>query len=638
MKKPKISIIVPVYNVEKYLNKCLDCLVKQTYSNLEIIIVNDCSSDDSERIIKEYEKQYNNIIYIKNENNKGLSFSRNIGLKSATGEYIGYIDSDDYVPYNYYESLINTSLTENADIVVCDINVIYENDNVSNRTICGSKDNKRIDFINNGLAASACNKLFKKKNLEQYEFSVGKINEDIAVVIPAIINAKKVVYNEEVLYNYVQRENSIQNTSVSEKRFDIFYGVEQTLNRIKDCKNYDEYKDVIVFQQLTMLYIYVLPKEKSLLKRAKLFRKFNKLSKKYNIMKNKYLLEFFNSQGRKHKLYYKLLFKLNSLNLSFLASTFVQIINFIKKHCIRNVISKNINLEDIIKLARKQQKMKNANITISVVIPNYNYAKFLYQRIYSVLYQKYKINEIIIVDDCSTDDSRMVIEEIVKKLKGYIDIKSVYNSENSGSAFKQWQKGMNLAKSDYVWIAEADDYCDKRMLKNLVKAIVKNKNVMISYCNTAFVDTNGFVILKSIISEIDIMKTGHWNNSYINNGIDEFKEYSFLNCTIANVSSCIIKKGNYDKEFKISGDYKQAGDWIFYVNIMQKGDVAYFNKAYNYYRVHGNNVSSVTKKQKHFDELLKIHNYYDQVYGLTNDQRKEINKRYSFLKKVWHLD
>lgn len=637
MKKPKISVIVPVYNVEKYLDKCLDSLVNQTYSNLEIIIVNDCSTDNSEIIINKYKDKNKNIIYVKNEVNSGLSFSRNTGLKKSTGEYIGYIDSDDYIPYNYYESLMKTMIQENADIVVCDINVVYEFNNTNNRCECGNNTNKKIDFVNNGLAASACNKLFSRKNIEKYKFEVGKVNEDIAVVIPTIIHAKKVAYDSNVFYNYIQRENSIQNSSVSEKRFDIFYGVEQTLERIKNCNNYEEYKDAIVYQQLIMLFIYVLPKEPSVLKRTKLLKKFNKLSKKYKIRLNKYLWNFLDNQGKKHRYYYKMLLKLNCNGLSFLSSLLVQTYILIKKYCSRTIIKENISINDLIILSKKQQNLKNNKFSVSAIIPNYNYERFLLQRLYSILYQKIKINEIIILDDCSTDNSRDLIDRIVKELKPYISIKKVYNSNNSGSAFKQWEKGLNIAKSDYVWIAEADDYCDKQMLKKLIKPLKRNNNIIISYCDTAFIDANGSVLLKSIVPEIDIMKTGHWNSSYINNGQEEFKNYSFLNCTLANVSSCIIKKGNYDKEFNLSGEYKQAGDWLFYVNIMHKGFIAYYNRPLNYYRVHGNNVSSVTKKQDHMNELIRIHNYYDKTYGLTSEQKKEIDKRYKFLRKVWKL-
>lgn len=634
-KKNKISVIVSAYNTESYIEKCINSLINQSYSNMEIIIVNDCSTDKTREKLVQYEN-IQNIKIIDNEKNMGLSYSRNIALENSSGDYIGYIDSDDYISQNYYESLLGTILKYNADVVVCDMNIVYENNNQSIRTKCGNEKNNILDFVCNGLAASACNKLFKRNVIEKYKFSEGKVNEDLAVIIPTIIN-NKTVYNDEVFYNYIQRNNSIQNSKITDKRYDIFFGTELTLERIKNNENYDEYKDAIVFQQLIVLLLYVFPKEKNFFRRIKWFRKFNKLIKPYNIKQNKYLIEFINSNGKKHKIYYKLLINLNCSGLYFLSSMLVSMYDFLRKILVKKVVPEDINMDDLIKLSRRQKNLKNKEYSISVVIPNYNYEKFLMQRLYSVLIQNVKISEVIILDDMSTDNSREIIDEIYNNLKNYINIKIVYNEKNSGSAFKQWEKGFKLASSDYVWIAEADDYCDKEFLKNVTKPIDKNKNIVISYTDTAFIDSDGNIILKSIKPEIDIMKTGHWDRDFINDGKSEFENYSFLNCTIANVSSALIKKENYDEYFKISKEYKQAGDWIFYVNVMQNGYISYKNKPLNYYRVHGNNVSSVTKKEAHMNEIKNIHSYYDKKFGLTSKQKKEIDKRYDFLNEVWNL-
>jgi glycosyltransferase involved in cell wall biosynthesis len=387
-----------------------------------------------------------------------------------------------------------------------------------------------------------------------------------------------------------------------------------------------------------MFFIYVIPKEKSFFKRYKLLKQFNKLSKKYDIRKNSLLWNFLSRQGRYHKYYYKLLLKLNCTGFYFLASLLISFYNFYRLKLIKSVIKDNIMINDLIKLAKKQGQLKSNNLTISVIIPNYNYERFMMQRLYSILRQRIKINEIIILDDCSTDNSRKLIDRLCNTLSPIIDIKKVYNDVNSGSAFKQWKKGFEFAKGDYVWIAEADDYCDASFLEEVIKPIRKNDNVMISYTDTAFIDVDGKIFMKTIKPEIDIMKTHHWDNSYVNDGQDEIKNYSYLNCTIANVSSAIIKNGNYDNYFKNSGEYKQAGDWLFYVNVISNGKIAYCNKTLNYYRVHGNNVSSVTKKQAHFEEMKRIHNYYIKRFKLTAKHKKMINKRYKFLKKVWDIE
>lgn len=637
MKNPKISVIVSVYNTEKYIEKCLDSLLNQTYSNIEIVVINDCSTDGSLKILKKYAKKYDNMILIENKENKGLSYSRNVGLEKATGEYIGYIDSDDYVDPTYYEQMMKAIKKEKSEIAIADMKIVYEDGSFPDYVSKGCNGEvNTLNIIKNGLAASACNKLFKREIIEKYKFSEGKLNEDLAVILPSIVAAKKISYVENNNYYYVQHTGSIQNSRFSDRRFDIFYGVELTLKRIKGCKNYAKISQAIIYEQLIVLLIYVIPKEKNLIRRYHILKKYNQLSKKYNIRRNQYFWKFLEEQGRKHAIYYKILFKLNCNGLYILADLWMLMYDVLRSLLKAKNVKTDANMDDLIEKAKEQSKL-NEKVSVSVVIPNYNYKRFLYQRLYSILSQKEKINEIIILDDCSTDDSRKEIDKIVDELEKYIDIKKVYNEKNSGSAFKQWEKGFSLAKSEYVWIAEADDYCSDKLLKQLVKPVVKNRDIIISYADTAFIDTVGNYLVKSIVPEIDILNTGHWNRNYVNNGKDEFNHYTYLNCTIANVSSCIIKNNNYSRFFKESGKFKQCGDWLLYANIMQLGDVAYSRQTLNYYRIHGSNVSSVTKKQAHMDEMKRVHGYFDEVYGLNKKQKENINKRYKVLAKAWKL-
>ncbi len=637
MKLPKVSVIVPIYNVENYVIKCLETLNNQTYNNIEVICIDDCSTDNSYNVVKKYISNKDNFILIKNKVNSGLSFTRNTGIEKSSGDYISFIDSDDYVDLNFYEKLVNKIIKDKSDVAVCDINIVYESEGKIIKNKCGDIGNKKINFVNNGLAASACNKLFKKELFINEKFEIGKVNEDIAVIIPLLVNANKVSYVEECCYYYIQRTGSIQNSSISFKRFDIFCGVDLAIEKIKKQKNFLKFKEALIFQQIFMLFIYVLPKEKSIIKRSKLLKCFYKLSKKYHIRKNIFVWQFLDSQTTKVKYYYKLLLKLNDNGFSFLTSLIISFYDFYKHISYKSIIKKNIEMQHLINLAKKQQNKKSNDIKLTVVIPNYNYEKYLKERIYSILNQKEKIYEILILDDCSSDNSRKLIDEIYNNLKKYINIKKVYNSKNSGSAFKQWEKGFDLAQGNYVWIAEADDYCDKKFLQKVLKPIKKDDEIYISYSDTAFIDARGNIFLKTIKPEIDVMRTGHWSKSYINSGSDEFNNYTYVNCTIANVSSAIIKNDNYKKYFKISGKYKQAGDWLFYANVMQKGKIAYYNKPLNYYRVHGNNVSSVTKKEAHIKEINQIHNFFDNTYGLNRYQKNQIKKRISFLEKVWNL-
>ena len=638
MIKPKLSVIVSVYNTEKYVEKCIDSLINQTYENLELIIIEDGSSDSSLSVLRKYEKNAK-VLLIENGTNKGLSYSRNKGLELAHGEYVGFIDSDDYVENDYYEELMKSIINNKSDLAVCDMKFkfIGENPHELMVSCCPEYPFNKINVIDCGIAASACNKVFKKDLICKYKFAIGKVNEDIAVVIPAIVNANKITYTPNNYYYYIQRENSMQNSRFEDKRFDIVNGVNDTLKRISGCKDYKKISEAIIFNQIIVILTNVIPKEKSFRRRYQILKKYNQLTKNFNIRKNRYYWRFIDFSGKKHKLFFRMLFKVNELGLYLLSDVMISFYNFMERILKPKPVLSEVSLDDVILLAKKQKDLKTEEIKISVVIPNYNYARFLYQRVYSILAQDYKIYELIILDDKSKDDSKKVIDKLEKNLKPYINIKTVFNDKNSGSAFKQWEKGFDEASGDYVWICEADDYCNKHFLKKAVQPIKSDNKIVISYSNTAFIDVLGNTILKTIIPEIDIQKSNHWVNSYINDGINEILNYSYLNCTIANVSSAIIKNDNYKEYFKMSGEYHQAGDWLFYVNIMQKGKIAYNSEVLNYYRVHGNNVSSTMDHQKHIDEINRIHAYYLKTFKLNNHHKEMMKKRIEFLKNAWNL-
>ncbi len=626
-----VSVIVPIYNVEQYVEKAIICILKQDYKNIEIILIDDCSTDNSLNIIEKFAK-YDHIHLIKCSKNGGAAYARNKGLEIAKGDYIGFVDPDDFIDIDYYSNLVKSAVENNADIVVCDINIIYPDGNTDRRK-CGTQSNNKLDFINNGLAASSCNKLFKREILKNKIYEETKKNEDLSFVLPLIINSKRVVYNNKVYYNYYQRCNSFQNSALSDEKFDIFDSVDMTLKKIENVKNYNEYESAIVYNQLIVFLMYVIGKEDSFKKRYYYLKKYHILSKKYNINKNLYFLSFLANSKKAYMIYYKLLIELNAKGLIFLDSLLMWLYIKYKKRN-KKIIKDNIDIIDLIQCAKNQKKLKLKK-KISVVVPNYNYAKFMYQRIYSILNQDYKIYELIILDDSSTDNSRDLIDEIKEKLSPYIFIKTCYNEKNSGKAFIQWEKGVNLATGDYIWIAEADDYCKSTFLKNVMRL---KDDVIISYSDTGFIDTNGNLILKSIKKEIDIQSSLHWNKSYINDGTLEFQNYTYLNCTIANVSSAVFKKNDYTEEFKIAKQFRQAGDWVFYACVMQRGKIAYTNKILNYYRVHGNNVTSTTKKQDHLNEIMKVHKFFETKFNLSKVQKKKIDERYAFLKEVWKLE
>jgi len=212
---------------------------------------------------------------------------------------------------------------------------------------------------------------------------------------------------------------------------------------------------------------------------------------------------------------------------------------------------------------------------VSVIIPNYNHAQYLDERLRSVLNQTYQDFEVIILDDCSTDDSKAVIE----KYRGNEHISQiVYNEQNSGSTFKQWDKGLSLAKADIVWIAESDDSCDTRFLEKLVPLHIKENNV-ITFARSQRMDENGN-LLETFHNEI---MSGSWQ------GKDFLEAFLGRYNIVMNASSAIFDKKvalSIDPQYKT---FKGSGDWLFWIEMAEKGSVSFVGEALNYFRKHGEN-------------------------------------------------
>ncbi len=222
-----ISIIIPVYNVEKYLEKCILSVINQTYKNIEIILVNDGSPDNSIEICKKYARIDSRIIYIEKENG-GLSSARNVGIDVAKGEYIGFVDSDDYISSDMYEKLYDIISSENADMAICNLNWVDENGKTLDGHIspikdevCSQKDIFEKFLSNNYFYyVTAVNRLYAKHLFTNIRFPEGKLHEDEFTAHLFYDKCDKVVCCSESLYFYVQRQSSIMNKSFSVKRLD----------------------------------------------------------------------------------------------------------------------------------------------------------------------------------------------------------------------------------------------------------------------------------------------------------------------------------------------------------------------------------------------------------------------------------
>lgn len=228
---PLVSVIVPVYNVEKYLEQCLNSILGQTYKNLEIIVVDDGSTDSSSKIINEYKKKDSRIVVI-SQKNQGLSAARNTGIKKAQGDYIMFVDSDDWIAPDIVEYL----RPGRADVSICSHYESSEGNNISfNKSFKRKSMNPKMALTamlkENGFMVSAWGKLYKKDLFEDVLFPVNKLHEDLGTTYKLIMASKKIVFLPEPKYYYRQREDSIIH-EFDERKFDIIELTDEMCDKI----------------------------------------------------------------------------------------------------------------------------------------------------------------------------------------------------------------------------------------------------------------------------------------------------------------------------------------------------------------------------------------------------------------------
>lgn len=248
----KVSVIIPVYNVENYLRKCLDSLVNQTLKDIEIIVVNDGTTDNSQEIIDEYVKKYPKKIVSVIQENGGQGTARNTGLLYAKGEYIGYVDSDDYVEENMYEELYKKAKEEDSDIVICGNNVVKENYEFL------SKEDVDKEFLLGKMAV--WNKIYKKNIIvdNKIQFRSKVWYEDLDFTMKVYFSSKKISYVDKALYNYLLREGSTMNNNNIKRNLELIEAFDSLIDYCKDKKIYNKAKDEIEFLCIYHMYIFAI--------------------------------------------------------------------------------------------------------------------------------------------------------------------------------------------------------------------------------------------------------------------------------------------------------------------------------------------------------------------------------------------
>lgn len=257
----KISIIVPVYNVEKYLAKCLDSLVNQTLQNIEILIINDGSTDDSEEIIQDFAQKYPDKIKAFSKKNGGLSDARNFGIERATGDYLGFVDSDDYVSQIMFEEMLNLAQKHGAEMVICNIQKVNEHGNITQKLTQIPNMPEKIDLrkhfsVFSDVSYFACNKLFKKELFAKKRFKRDIHFEDIQLIPQLLLECTTLAQTQKYHYHYLERTDSISKTH-TEKGLDILKAVEDVEHFFKHSRYSEKHKELKNFQILEGFYTFL---------------------------------------------------------------------------------------------------------------------------------------------------------------------------------------------------------------------------------------------------------------------------------------------------------------------------------------------------------------------------------------------
>ena len=450
-----ISVIVPVYNVEKYIEKCLKSLVEQTLKNIEIIIVNDGSTDNSKKIISKFAEKYSNIKYYE-KTNGGLSSARNYGIKYANGEYVAFLDSDDYVEKNLYELMYKKALQENSDMVECDFIWEYYG---KNGEIVKTKKDKRKKFktlnqyVKNARVV-ACNKLIKKQIIDDFNirFPEGLIYEDIEFFYKLFPHLNKISYVNIYGIHYVQRNGSILNSN-PEKIGDIFKILD---NVIKYYRDLDIYENEMKYRYRRILLV-------SSMKRI--------LKIKDKKLKKNFFLKTLKSLNMKQKNEKKsIVFGITKLDIGGAERVLVDIIN--------NISDKfNITVFTIYSGGILEKEL-NHNVKIVSLYQNQNRVLPLYILLSSrKIYNKFIKNnfdiEVAFLEGPITRIFRFKNKKSVRKIAWvHNDITKVFGNNIKAKIKKKLDKSVYKNYDEIVFVSNENKNSFKNLYGNIGKQIV----------------------------------------------------------------------------------------------------------------------------------------------------------------------
>ena len=456
-----LSIIVPVYNVEKYLDKCLNSLANQKLDDYELIVVNDGTKDNSQDIIDKYVKEYPGLVKSYIKENGGLSDARNFGLQYATGKYISFFDSDDYVDSDYYQIMYDMAEKDGLDLVVSDLEYVWENGEKSPM----GKEGLNVDVnsdINKALflsPLSVCNKLFRRELFDSLnlKFYKGLWYEDIPVALMYCANSKKIGYNKTSKYHYLQRKTSILGSGYTPKMYDIFTIFEKVVSEFKNRDLYEKYYDELEYLFIEHFLVYGAFR----FLRTEHYRELMDKAFEYvkgefpNYKNNKYI----KTLGIKNQVF----LKTNNKSTEQLWHWYLTRGYTANKSYDNQVFISNIN-------NKKTYLEKEYPYDLSIIVPVYNVEKYLDKCLKSLVSQTLSNYEIIVVNDGTKDNSQVIIDKYTKE---YPNLVKSYIKENGGLSDAR-NFGLRYAQGKYISFLDSDDYVENNFYKGMLELASKN--------------------------------------------------------------------------------------------------------------------------------------------------------------------
>jgi glycosyltransferase involved in cell wall biosynthesis len=263
---------------------------------------------------------------------------------------------------------------------------------------------------------------------------------------------------------------------------------------------------------------------------------------------------------------------------------------------------------------------------VSVVVPNYNYARYLEERFDSILKQSFSDREIIFIDDASQDESVTLVREKFADRLSHFETSAV----NSGNPFVQWNRGVRLARGEFVWIAEADDTCEADFLASLLDALERSPRAGLAYCCTTPIDHAGNVIDAGFYQRyVGELHATRWRSDYVANGRDEVRDFLSRKNTITNVSGVLFRKEAYVAMGYAPEHMRMCGDWLAYCRLLHDWDVAFVAQPMNFHRQHpAKQTQNAVLNLTYFREFLQVQQYLADAFGLGSAERAAAFRRF----------